>query len=127
MINNDVTKNVFGQPLVACSFDPLTGFLRDGCCKTNRKDIGSHLLCAIMTDEFLRFSLAQGNDLITPNPEWQFAGLKAGDQWCVCVDRWVNAYEAGVAPRLRLESSHAKALETISLEVLRAHEARSDE
>jgi uncharacterized protein len=127
MINNDVTKNVFGQPLVACSFDPLTGFFRDGCCKTNRKDVGSHLLCAIMTDEFLRYSLAQGNDLITPNSEWQFAGLKAGDQWCVCVDRWVEAYEAGVAPKLRLESSHAKALETISLEVLRAHEARLDE
>jgi uncharacterized protein len=120
-------KNVLGQPLVACSFDPLTGFFRDGCCKTNEEDTGSHLVCAIVTAPFLAFSKKMGNDLSTPRPQWNFPGLEAGDQWCVCVNRWVEAYEAGYAPKLRLESTHAKALEFVSIEVLRAYEAAFDE
>ena len=114
-------RNVLGQPLVACSFDPMTGFFRDGCCKTNEQDLGSHLVCAVMTEEFLAFSRSRGNDLSTPLPQWQFPGLKAGDQWCLCAMRWVEAYEAGAAPMLKLESTHAKALEYVSLEVLKAY------
>ncbi len=120
-MNTPIAKNVFGEPLVACSFDPLTGFFRDGCCKTNEQDIGSHLVCAVVDERFLKFSLAKGNDLITPRPQWQFAGLKPGDQWCVCLNRWLEALQAGCAPPLRLESTHAKALESVSLETLKAH------
>jgi uncharacterized protein len=120
-MNIPIAKNVFGEPLVACSFDPLTGFFRDGCCKTNEQDIGSHLICAVVDERFLKFSLAKGNDLITPRPQWQFAGLKPGDQWCVCLNRWLEALQAGCAPALRLESTHAKALDSVSLETLLAH------
>ena len=113
--------NVLGQPLAQCSLDPLTGFYRDGCCNTGDQDAGSHTVCAIMTDEFLSFSQEQGNDLSTPRPAWQFPGLKAGDQWCLCAARWREAFDAGVAPRVRLEATHAAALRYVSLDQLKAH------
>jgi len=119
----DLPLNVLGQPLVACSFDPLTGFFRDGCCKTNEQDLGSHLVCAIVSNDFLQFSLKRGNDLITPRPEYQFPGLIAGDQWCLCLNRWIEALEANCAPRIKLESTHIKALEKVSLEVLEQYAA----
>nr|WP_034348777.1 DUF2237 domain-containing protein [Noviherbaspirillum massiliense] len=111
-------RNVFGQPLVPCSFEPLTGYFRDGCCKTNADDVGTHVICAIMSEEFLEFSLSRGNDLITPMPEWGFPGLKPGDQWCLCALRWAEALQAGVAPRVVLESTHESALDIIRLDVL---------
>lgn len=117
-MQNSVALNVFGQPLVPCSFDPLTGFFRDGCCKTNEEDSGSHLVCAVVSEEFLQFSLHQGNDLVTPRPEYGFSGLVPGDQWCLCIARWMEAYDAQCAPRLKIESTHIKALESVSLEIL---------
>ena len=90
--------NVLGSPLLACSYAPLTGYFRDGCCHTREDDTGSHVICAKVTDAFLAFSLEQGNDLTTPKPEWRFAGLKAGDRWCLCALRWKEALRAGVAP-----------------------------
>lgn len=114
-------RNVFNQPLVPCSFDPLTGFFRDGCCRTNEDDAGTHVVCAIMTAEFLAFSLERGNDLSTPRPEWGFPGLQPGDQWCLCALRWKEAFQAGVAPGVVLESTNRRALELIPLEELRKH------
>lgn len=111
--------NVLGGPLQACSFDPLTGFFRDGCCHTGPQDEGTHVVCAKVTDEFLRFSLARGNDLITPRPHWRFQGLRAGDRWCLCVSRWLEAHDAGVAPPLVLEATHANALQHVDLETLK--------
>jgi len=122
-MSTELPLNVLGQPLVACSFDPLTGFFRDGCCKTNEQDLGSHLVCAIVSNDFLQFSLKRGNDLITPRPEYQFPGLIAGDQWCLCLNRWIEALEANCAPRIKLESTHIKALEKVSLEVLEQYAA----
>ena len=110
--------NVLGASLVPCSYDPLTGYFRDGCCNTREDDTGSHVFCARMTDDFLRFSLSRGNDLITPQPQWRFAGLRAGDRWCLCALRWKEAYEAGVAPPVILESTHQQALDYVSLEAL---------
>ena len=110
--------NVLGKPLVPCSYDPLTGYFRDGCCNTNEQDQCSHVICAKMTQAFLDFSLAQGNDLITPRPEYRFKGLKAGDRWCLCALRWKAAYEAGVAPEAVLESTHIRALHYVTLEQL---------
>ena len=117
-MQNDVALNVLGQPLVPCSFEPLTGFFRDGCCKTNEEDSGSHLVCAVVSDEFLQFSLARGNDLITPRPEYRFPGLVAGDQWCLFINRWVEAAQADCAPLIKLESTNIKALEIVPLNVL---------
>ncbi|MBU3597431.1 DUF2237 family protein [Polynucleobacter bastaniensis] len=122
-MSTELPLNVLGQPLVACSFEPLTGFFRDGCCKTNEQDLGSHLVCAIVSNDFLQFSLKRGNDLITPRPEYQFPGLIAGDQWCLCLNRWIEALEANCAPRIKLESTHIKALEKVSLEVLEQYAA----
>lgn len=116
------TLNVLGTALVPCSYDPLTGYLRDGCCRTDETDTGSHLICARVTDEFLQFQLALGNDLITPRPEWRFAGLKPGDRWCVCASRWRQALLAGLAPPVILECTHIKALEFVSLADLQSHE-----
>lgn len=113
--------NVYGQPLVPCSFDPLTGFFRDGCCNTGIEDAGSHLVCAVVSDAFLQFSLSKGNDLITPRPEYGFPGLCAGDQWCLCVNRWIEAMEMHCAPQIKLESTHFNVLEKISLEVLETY------
>src|SRR4051794_32389866 len=93
-INLPPARNVFNEPLVPCSFNPVTGFFRDGCCKTNQEDIGTHVVCVVMTEDFLEFSSSQGNDLSTPIPEWGFPGLKPGDQWCLCALRWVEAFQA---------------------------------
>ena len=120
-MQKNVALNVLGQPLVPCSFEPLTGFFRDGCCKTNEEDIGSHLVCAIVTKDFLQFSLSKGNDLITPRPEYQFPGLVAGDQWGLCLNRWIEAVQAECAPMIKLESTHIKALELVSLDFLKQY------
>ena len=113
--------NVLGQPLVPCSYDPLTGYFRDGCCKTDETDTGSHLICARVTDAFLIFSKQQGNDLTTPRPEYRFKGLNAGDRWCLCATRWAEALAAGVAPPVVLEATHASALRFVTLEQLEKH------
>jgi len=113
-------RNVLGTPLVACSYAPLTGYLRDGCCQTLPDDTGLHLVCARVTQAFLDFSVAQGNDLVTPRPEYRFRGLKPGDRWCLCASRWLQAYEAGVAPPVALESTHERALDIISLDALKS-------
>ncbi|MFC7435157.1 DUF2237 family protein [Hydrogenophaga bisanensis] len=113
--------NVLGAELQACSFDPLTGFYRDGCCRTDANDRGSHVICARVTADFLAFSMTRGNDLITPRPEYRFAGLKPGDRWCLCALRWKEALEAGVAPPVHLEATHQKALDYVRLEDLKAH------
>jgi uncharacterized protein len=118
---NAVARNVLGQPLVPCSFDPLTGFFRDGCCKTGVEDVGTHVLCAVVTQPFLEFSKAQGNDLSTPRPQWNFEGLNPGDAWCLCVTRWIDALRAGCAPQVKLESTHIKTLEFVALDVLQAN------
>ena len=115
---SEQTLNVLGEPLVPCSYDPLTGYYRDGCCNTDEKDQGRHVVCARVTQEFLAFSLQHGNDLSTPRPEYRFAGLKAGDRWCLCALRFKEALLAGFAPKVVLECTHAKALEFVSLEQL---------
>ena len=114
-------KNVLGTELKACCFEPKTGYYRDGYCKTGAEDTGTHVVCAIMTDEFLRFTRNLGNDLITPLPYFQFPGLKAGDKWCLCVSRWKEAFIEGLAPPVILESTHAKALDYVSFESLLEH------
>ena len=114
------SRNVLGTALVPCSYDPLTGYYRDGCCNTDAHDQGSHVVCAKVTQAFLDFSLQRGNDLITPHPEYRFAGLKAGDRWCLCARRWQEAFDAGVAPPVVLESTNAKALEFVTLEQLQS-------
>ena len=105
--------NVIGTELDVCSTSPMTGFFRDGCCNTGGEDMGLHVVCAEMTDEFLNFSRAQGNDLSTPNPMFQFPGLQSGDRWCLCVLRWKEALKAGFAPRVVLESTHISTLEFV--------------
>ncbi len=116
--------NVMGEPLEPCSTDPLTGYLRDGCCKTDESDRGSHVVCAVMTSEFLEFSLNRGNDLITPRAEYQFPGLKPGDRWCVCALRWLEAVQAGVVAPVVLASTQEKILDHVSLETLVHHQYR---
>ena len=113
--------NVLGTELQACSFDPLTGFFRDGCCQTDENDRGRHVVCARVTADFLAFSLKMGNDLSTPRPEHRFAGLQPGDRWCLCALRWKEAFEAGMAPPVQLEATHAHALTYVTLEQLLAH------
>jgi uncharacterized protein (DUF2237 family) len=115
-----MNKNVLGTELLACSYDPLTGYFRDGCCNTAAQDTGTHVVCAKVTADFLAFSMRQGNDLSTPRPEYRFQGLRPGDRWCLCVLRWKEAYEAGVAPAVVLEATHARALEFVSLDALSA-------
>ena len=115
------SKNVLGTELVPCSYDPLTGYFRDGCCNTDDSDRGSHLVCVRVTKEFLAFSSARGNDLITPLPQHRFAGLKPGDRWCLCANRWREALEAGAAPPVILESTHLNALAFVSIEQLEKH------
>ncbi|MGD9855541.1 MAG: DUF2237 family protein [Planctomycetaceae bacterium] len=114
-------KNVLGTDLQSCSTDPLTGFFRDGCCNTGRDDLGLHLVCTEVTAEFLDFSQRAGNDLSTPVLEWGFPGLQPGDRWCVCVERWKQAYDAGHAAPVVLEATHMSALEFVSLEELREY------
>lgn len=116
-----MASNVLGQPLAPCSHDPLTGWFRDGCCDTDARDRGRHVICAVMTESFLEFSKAQGNDLSTPRPEYKFPGLKDGDQWCLCAARWKEAFEAACAPEVVLEATHESALEIVTLEALMKH------
>ncbi len=111
--------NVFGQPLVRCGLQPKTGFYRDGFCATGPDDHGVHVVCAQVTAEFLEFSKAQGNDLITPQPQFGFSGLKPGDRWCLCAGRWKEAFLAHKAPPVILESTHQKALEVVPLSDLK--------
>ncbi len=113
--------NVLGGELLACSFDPLTGYHRDGSCRDADDDAGTHVVCARMTPEFLAFSLSRGNDLVTPQPQARFRGLKPGDRWCLCALRWLEALEAGVAPPVVLEATHERTLDLVPLEVLRRH------
>lgn len=115
------SKNVLGGALCACSNDPTTGFYRTGHCETGPRDRGRHVVCAEMTDDFLRFTKAQGNDLSTPRPEWDFPGLDPGDRWCVCAARWQEALEAGAAPPVVLSATHQQALDILDLEDLKAH------
>jgi len=114
-------RNVLGEELRPCAYDPLTGYFRDGCCHHAGDDTGTHVICARMTAAFLAFSRERGNDLSTPRPQWRFPGLKPGDRWCLCALRWREALEAGVAPPVSLASTHERALEYVSLEVLQRH------
>lgn len=113
--------NVLGGTLECCCKAPVTGFYRDGYCRTGAHDHGVHVVCARMTDDFLRFSALRGNDLSTPRPEFGFAGLKPGDKWCLCVERWKEALEAGMAPPVVLAATHQSALEFVDLADLKAH------
>jgi len=116
-----VPTNVLGGDLKPCCFSPVTGFYRDGFCRTGPGDVGLHTVCAEVTEEFLQFSARHGNDLITPVPEWGFPGLKPGDRWCLCVSRWQQALEAGVAPPVVLEATHASATEYVDVKDLQDH------
>ena len=116
-----MARNVLGTELIECSMEPLTGFYRNGKCDTCGEDTGQHSVCAQMTDEFLQFSRSQGNDLTTAIPAYNFPGLKAGDHWCVCLGRWIEAMEADVAPKIKLEATHASVLEYLDIEVLKSH------
>ena len=116
----DESLNVFDEPLQSCSEDPLTGFFRDGCCNTNDDDLGSHTVCVQVNQAFLEYSRFRGNDLMTPVPEFGFPGLKEGDRWCLCAARWLEACEAGMAPRVYLSCTHKRALEIVPLEKLKA-------
>lgn len=117
----DPSINVFGEPLANCSEQPMTGFFRDGCCNTSDQDHGSHTVCVELSDAFLHFSLERGNDLTTPRPEFGFPGLKAGDRWCLCAARWLEAHEAQKAPKVWLTRTHQRALEIAPLEILRTY------
>ena len=113
--------NIFGQPLIACSTEPLTGYFRDGCCNTDKTDTGIHTVCIVATEEFLNFSKAVGNDLSTPVPEWSFPGVKAGDKWCLCAKRFLQAKEAGYAPKVLLEATNERTLDIVEMDVLIEH------
>jgi uncharacterized protein (DUF2237 family) len=114
-------RNVVGGTLLACSAEPLTGFYRDGCCATGPEDFGSHTVCSVITSEFLEFSRLAGNDLSTPRPELQFPGLTPGDRWCICAERWLEAYRAGCAPPIVLAATHVRALDVVPIETLTQH------
>lgn len=118
-MNNDL--NVLGEPLQPCSMNPLTGFYRDGCCKTGEDDRGKHIVCAQMTVDFLNYTKSRGNDLTTAIPQFGFPGLKPGDQWCLCASRWKEALDAGMAPPVQLRATHEAALEIVSLDELQHH------
>ena len=114
-------QNVFGEPIELCCNDPLTGFYRDGHCNTGPSDLGTHTVCALMTDEFLEYSAAAGNDLSTPRPEFNFPGLVAGNRWCLCAMRWEQAHRAGKAPKLYLKATNIVTLRAIPLEILKPY------
>lgn len=120
-------RNVLGGVLQSCSHDPVTGFYRDGCCNTGPEDRGEHTVCAILTEDFLAFTASRGNDLTTPRPEFRFPGLKPGDRWCLCAFRWLEAFEAGCAPRVVLAATHKRTLDTVPLEALTAHAVEADQ
>ncbi len=113
--------NVLGEPLKTCSTDPMTGFFRDGCCNTDGQDVGLHLICAEVTEEFLHHQKTTGNDLVTPRPEYGFAGLNPGDKWCVCLSRWKDALDDGCAPPIYLAATHEEALAVVTLDVLQQY------
>ena len=117
-----VTLNVLGGALESCSCNPMTGYLRDGFCNTTPDDFGTHVVCAIVTEVFLQYSLSKGNDLIAPIPQWNFPGLKPGDKWCLCVSRWKQAEKANKAPFVDLKATHEVALKHVSLELLKKYE-----
>lgn len=117
--------NVLGRPLQPCSFEPRTGYFRDGCCHTAPTDRGLHTVCVIISADFLAFSRQHGNDLGTPRPEYDFPGLIPGDRWCLCAARWLEAWHAGQAPEVVLEATHLNSLGVVSLDQLRAHAART--
>ncbi len=119
--NGQTPKNILGGPLMSCCTDPLTGFYRNGRCETGAEDYGTHVVCALMNEEFLEFTKSMGNDLSTPRPEYNFPGLKPGDKWCLCAIRWKEAHEQQSAPRVVLESTHEKALQYIDLNVLKQY------
>jgi len=119
----DESVNIYGEPLLTCSDTPMTGFFRDGCCNTSPEDVGSHTVCVEMSRGFLEFSRFRGNDLSTPHPEFGFPGLKPGDRWCLCATRWLEAHENDMAPRVFLQRTHRKALETVPLSTLRRYAA----
>ena len=121
MLTKEPGLNVLGGPLRSCSHDPQTGFYRTGCCETGPDDQGVHVVCIRATKEFLEFSKACGNDLSTPRPQWGFAGVKPGDQWCLCADRWKEALDAGMAPPVVLEATHQAALRHVTLNDLLFH------
>ena len=118
MSEKEIVINIFGDEIEACCYDPMTGYFRDGFCNTDEHDHGSHVICAVMTDDFLEFSKSKGNDLTTPRPEFNFPGLKEGDRWCLCALRWKEAYDAGVAPKVFLESCHLNSLNFVTKEQL---------
>ena len=120
-------RNVLGSLLQVCSVSPLTGIVRDGVCQTGPQDLGSHTVCAQMTEAFLDYSLQRGNDLVSPVPEYDFPGLKPGDRWCVCAARWLEAAEAGVAPPVILDATHERALREVALADLEYHALRTPE
>ncbi len=120
-MEQDESLNVQGDPLELCGFDPLTGYYRDGYCNTCAVDEGSHTVCAVMTAEFLAFSKYVGNDLSTPNPAFGFSGLKAGDTWCLCAGRFLQAAEEGCGPKVNLAATHIRALEIVPKDILLAH------
>jgi uncharacterized protein (DUF2237 family) len=122
-LEKEPARNVLGQPLVACSLSPLTGFFRDGCCSTGPSDAGRHVVCAVVTESFLAFSRDRGNDLSTPRPEYRFPGLRPGDRWCLCALRWKEALDAGKAPMVILEATHEAALRYVTLDDLLRHAA----
>ncbi len=119
----DESVNVFGEKLETCGEEPMTGFFRDGCCNTSEQDVGSHTVCVEVTDDFLTYSRSRGNDLVTPMPAHGFPGLKAGDRWCLCAGRWLEAQQAEMAPRVFLRRTHRRALEIVPLELLRQYAA----
>ncbi len=118
---SEENSNVLGEPLEICGEEPMTGYFRDGSCRTDKNDYGSHTVCASVTEEFLEFSKIRGNDLKTPRPELNFVGLKEGDSWCLCANRWLEAYQNGAAPKIKLRSTNIKALDVISLDILKAN------
>tara|TARA_B100000287_G_C20140769_1_gene586078 strand:- start:1 stop:381 length:381 start_codon:yes stop_codon:yes gene_type:complete len=116
-----MNRNVFGEPLITCSDKPLTGFFRNGCCDTNETDVGMHTVCVVVDQEFLLFSQAVGNDLITPMPQYGFEGLQEGDKWCLCALRWKEALIHNVAPKVVLEATNEKTLDVVSMDDLIKH------
>lgn len=110
-------KNIFGEPLMECSIHPKTGYFRDGCCNTDETDLGEHTVCIVATEEFLTFSRLAGNDLSTPIPAYSFQGVKPGDRWCLCAERWLEAYQHNCAPKMVLEATNETLLSHVSMEI----------
>lgn len=117
----DESINVLGEPIEPCGHEPVTGFFRDGCCNTSDADLGSHTVCVQVTEEFLQYTRFRGNDLTTPVPDFGFPGLQPGDRWCLCANRWLEAYKDGMAPKVMLRSTHQRALEIVPLDKLKQH------